>query len=332
MLGEVFYILLFESVIGGIFTLVSLFISRVLHCALPLWVPIGGLALYCIPFLAPGVFLISPERQVWTDGFTAASIVWLCGAAAIFLWDSLRLLLAHRAVRSAQPCEDARLLSLYAQCAGEVGLKKLPPLYWSRLNAPVCVTGAVRPAVFLREDMAVQLTDGELRAVFFHELTHIRRRHTLLQRICRYICICHWLNPFVWLAGEELALHCETDCDAHALAALSGRLSRQDYASAVIRLLELSARAAGAAAPGPGAVRFLLTRRRLRRILSGPSRIRTGLLGTAPAVFLALAVAFSMWFSRQHFYPYPAYSVGTEYAESAAPGTVDFVCFINLQM
>ena len=84
------------------------------------------------------------------------------------------------------------------------------------------------------------------------------------------------------------------------------------YAQAILRLLELSACREANAAQGLGALTFLHTKRRLGRILTKPAPWRERLLAAGLAGLLVLALVFSAEFSRQHFYPYPAYSVGTE--------------------
>ena len=91
-----------------------------------------------------------------------------------------------------------------------------------------------------------------------------------------------------------------------------GSVTSGEYARAILRLLELSACREAKAAQGLGALTFLHTKRRLGRILAKPAPWKKRLLAAGLAGLLVLALAFSAEFSRQHFYPYPAYSVGTE--------------------
>ena len=97
ILTDLFYIVLYVSVIGSIFTAALLFISRILRCALPLWFPLGGMILYVFPFPSPDVFLIPRETQVWAEGFRAVSVIWGCGCIFFFIRDWIRLVLAGRA-------------------------------------------------------------------------------------------------------------------------------------------------------------------------------------------------------------------------------------------
>lgn len=51
IIGDVFNIILFVSVIGGAFTILSLLANRVLRFTMPLWFSICGMAAYIIPLL-----------------------------------------------------------------------------------------------------------------------------------------------------------------------------------------------------------------------------------------------------------------------------------------
>ena len=313
-LGNIFNALLFVSAMGSIFCVLSLFVAHMLRCALPLWCSVCGMALFCVPLLSPEVSLLSPEKQEWLKGFVLACWIWSGGCGALLLCNIARAILAKRALKGYSRCSDERFTAICSRCAATLGLKKVPELYYGTLENPVCVTGAIRPAILMDRVIVERLTDAELSAVFFHELTHIKRGHLLLRRIYDCVCALHWFNPFVWIARGDFSAHCETDCDCHALKYARGKLTSAAYALAILRLLELSTIRATQPGRGAGALSFLLAKRRLKRITAKPSKIRERMLCAALAVSLALTVALSLRFSREHFYPYPAYSVGTEYS------------------
>lgn len=229
ILGNIFNAIIFVSAIGGIFCVLSLFINHILRCTLPLWFPLCGMILFCVPFLSPDVFLISPETQEWLNGFYTACWVWVCGCGILFVYDTIRSIMAKRALKGYQICNTERLNALCLQCAEIVGLKKVPALYWGTLDNPICVTGAIRPAIIMSKTVIEKLTDGELSAVFIHELTHIKRKHILLERIYDYVCILNWLNPFAWIAKGDFSLHCETDCDCNALKFSQGKVTETEF-------------------------------------------------------------------------------------------------------
>lgn len=314
ILGSIFNAVIFVSVIGSIFTVISLFLSHVLRCTLPLWFSFCGMILFCVPFLSPDVFLVSPEIQDWLDGFRFASFVWVCGCGIFLVHDVIRLMLAKRAVKSYRICNNERLNNHYSQCAAAIVLKKAPILYCGTLDNPICVTGVICPAIIMNEAIIEQLTDTELSAVFSHELTHVKRKHILLGRIYDYVCILNWMNPFSWIAKENFSLHCETDCDFYTMKMLRGKATETEYASAIIRLLEFSTVRATKPGNGIGALDFLLTKRRIKRITTKTSKTKDRMIAIMLAVLLVLMLAHSMRFSRGYFYPYPAYNTGTEYS------------------
>lgn len=314
ILGNIFNAVIFVSAIGSLFTVISLFVNHVLRCNLPLWFSLCGMIFFVVPFLSPDVFLISPEIQDWINGFRIAGFLWACGCSVLIVHDVIRLMLAKRAIRRYQICNNERLNSIYTKCAAATTLKNVPTLYLGTLDNPICVTGVICPVIIMNERIIEQLTDKELSAVFFHELTHVKRKHALLERLYDYVCILNWMNPLSWIAKRNFSLHCETDCDFHTIKILRGKITETAYASAIIRLLEYSTVRAAKPGNGIGALDFLLTKRRIKRITARTSKIKDGLTAFMLAVLLVLMLVFSMRFSRELFYPYPAYNTGIEYS------------------
>lgn len=314
ILGNIFNAVIFVSAIGSLFTVISLFVNHVLRCNLPLWFSLCGMIFFVVPFLSPDVFLISPEIQDWINGFRIAGFLWACGCSVLIVHDVIRLMLAKRAIRRYQICNNERLNSIYTKCAAATTLKNVPTLYCGTLDNPICVTGVICPVIIMNERIIEQLTDNELSAVFFHELTHVKRKHALLERLYDYVCIINWMNPLSWIAKRNFSLHCETDCDFHTIKILRGKITETAYASAIIRLLEYSTVRAAKPGNGIGALDFLLTKRRIKRITARTSKIKDGLTAFLLAVLLVLMLVFSMRFSRELFYPYPAYNTGIEYS------------------
>ena len=314
IIGNIFNAVIFVSAIGSIFTVISLFVNHVLRCNLPLWFSFCGMIFFCVPFLSPDVLLISPEMQDWINGFRIASFLWVCGCGVLIVHDIIRLMLAKRAIKNYQICNNERLNSIYFKCAAAATLKRVPILYLGTLDNPICVTGVICPVIIMNEKVIEQLTDNELSFVFFHELIHVKRKHTLFERIYDYVCILNWMNPLSWIANRNFSLHCETDCDSHTIKMLRGKVTETEYASAIIRLLEYSTVRAAKPGNGIGALDFLLTKRRIKRITVRTSKIKDRLTAFMLAVLLALMLVLSMRFSREFFYPYPAYDTGIEYS------------------
>lgn len=314
IIGDAFNIMLFVTVIGGAFTILSLLINRVFHFTVPLWFGICQMAAYITPLLAPGLYLIPPEDHSWRQGYYIACSVWFCGIIALAVCDIMKMVFARRAIRNYKVCRDKHINEICSRCVQLVGTVKTPPVCFGTLDDPACVLGVLRPVIVLNEIIIKQLTDTELATVLCHEITHIKRGHLLLGRIYDYICILNWFNPFAWIAKEDFAVYCELDCDRSALVSLQNEATNADYASTMLHLLELSAVHAGNKAEGMSALGFLLAKKRIAVIMNKPAGVRKIAITVALAVLLAIVILFSVLLSRGYFYPYPAYDKGVEHS------------------
>ena len=86
ILTELFFLVVYLSLVGGMFGLVSLLLSRALKRSLPLWFSLWLLALYGIPVLSPQVRLLSPEPEQRLPAFRIAALVWAVGCALFLIF------------------------------------------------------------------------------------------------------------------------------------------------------------------------------------------------------------------------------------------------------
>ena len=201
-LTDLFFVVVYLSVIGGLFGVASLFVSHIFGRVRGLWLPLCGMALYLLPVLSPEVWLFSPEPEQRMDGFVLAGRVWAAGCLLFLAYRLTRLFLAGRTIRRYPPCADRRIIDIAAQCAYAQKMKRPPRLLETALDAPASVAGVMRPVILVNTDGLSGLTDRQLRIVLTHELTHIKRGHLLFQRIFDFVCVLHWFNPLVWWAAD----------------------------------------------------------------------------------------------------------------------------------
>lgn len=314
ILGNIFYIILFVTVVGSLCAVLSLLANRVFHFALPFWYSVCSVVAYIFPILAPGLYLFSPEKQVWPAGYYMACFIWVGGFTFFLIFDSIRSLFARKAINKYKVCDDDRINRICARFTQSVGLRNAPAVYYGTLDDPACVVGVFRPTVILRESIVKQLSDTELMAVLGHEITHIRRGHIILERIYDYACMMNWFNPLAWIAKKDFAVCCEIDCDQNTLRYFDKAVTDTDYTAAMLHLLELSAVQGNKSRRGMSALGFLIAKRRIEVMTARPLK-RTKVVKTVViAITLISVILFSIMASRQHFYPYPAFDMGIEYA------------------
>ena len=93
------------------------------------------------------VFLISPETQEWLNGFYIALLGMGVWVRYSFVYDTIRSIMAKRALKGYQICSTERLNALCLQCAEIVRLKKSAcTILGGTLDNPICVTGRNPPS------------------------------------------------------------------------------------------------------------------------------------------------------------------------------------------
>lgn len=99
------------------------------------------------------------------------------------------------------------------------------------------VMGIFRPEIYL----PAGLSELEKHHIIAHERAHIERRDYLIKAVCYLGTVCHWMNPFAWIAFHFYTQDMEMACDERALRNYD-REERLDYSRT---LLMLAARKSG---------------------------------------------------------------------------------------
>lgn len=114
VIGNLFSVIIFTTVVGSLFTMTLLFAKKVLHLSLPLWFGVFGAAFFLIPFIAPQVRLVPPEETLWLYGYKIACAIWAAGVVFFLLYFSLRGVFAYRAIKKYPVCTDDRIAGFTA--------------------------------------------------------------------------------------------------------------------------------------------------------------------------------------------------------------------------
>jgi hypothetical protein len=109
-------------------------------------------------------------------------------------------------------------------------------------------------------DLTKNFSRDELRHIFLHELSHLKRGDIPLNWLATILLILHWFNPFIWLAIARMRVDREIACDALALRH-SGTQQNAQYGETIIRLVEQFSRPAWA----PGVVGIVENKNQIKR-------------------------------------------------------------------
>ncbi len=182
-----------------------------------------------------------PAPTIRPDAPSAASwlpYLWLGGWLLVVgrvVWTHLRL---QAAVRIEPRLNDSRVLKVLGNAKRELGIRARLPLLETRRLATPAVFGLIKPRLLLPIGLAGELSNDELRLLFLHELSHLKRRDVLFNWAIVLVQGCHWFNPAAWWAMKRLRLAREIACDFAVLERLASN-ARDEYGRLLIKLVTL---------------------------------------------------------------------------------------------
>lgn len=314
-ISDFFYIVIFLSIIGSMACILLLFIEKVIRLRLPFAIYLFAVFFYAIPLIVPDAALFYHE-PAWIEVFKIAVLVWIIGFGAAVLFMLTRVFVAYGMIRKYADCTVEHVRAVYDDCLRKVNIRRTPPLLFGTIKEPACVITTWYSYVVLRGEIIENLTDDELRTVLTHELLHIKRKHTILQKVFDLVCCVHWFNPIVWISRHEFSSACEIDCDRSVLKVFDGELQAIDYAKVMLRLMELAAIKRKSMHGTLGALDFWVAKYRISNLLNKPSKLHRIFAVFACAVIVCCTVWVSVDFSRSYFYPFNGTKSNIEWSET----------------
>ncbi len=199
-------------------------------------------------------------------------VLWLMGAAGLLL-RSLMSAGRFRGWLSAygQP-PPSWFKEKLAEWSQKVGLRKSPGCIIVPESHCPCLFGWFKPQLLFPEHLLKRLTPEQLQMAVCHELTHIKRRDTIMNGLQSLLQILYWFHPLVWLAGREVRHYREMVVD-EAVVSAHENLPKHTYEQTILALAEHSP-----ARPVPAMVgilehRSFVFRRVMRLVASSSKRI-----------------------------------------------------------
>ena len=215
----------------------------------------------------------SPEAAVGKAGpagngttlspIRVAFLIWLAGAMALPVYLLVKTYQLGRRVKGRRPVTDTAVLNLLEDCKQEMGVTTPLLLVETPAVTSPSLFGLVRPRLLVPPGLIQQFTPAELRYVFLHELSHVKRGDIAMNWIATASLVVHWFNPLVWLAVNQMRADRELACDALALSR-TRETENKSYGQTIIKLLEHFSHSAAA----PSLVGILETQNQMRRRIS----------------------------------------------------------------
>ena len=236
----------------------------------------------------------TPSPDILAKFLPWASVLYLCGVAAMLVRVTLGLWGGRRLRRDSTPVTDTAIAGLLGEHARRMGMRAAPVIAaCARVSVPL-VVGIFRPMILIPTSLISGLTPGELEAVLVHELAHIRRFDPIVNVLQRLVEAVLFFHPAVWWVSRCVSVERENACDDLVLRTNCGR---NEYASALVHMAELCVaggnpamiRSSALAATGKNGVQF---RRRVLRVLKQDERTPVRL--TAPGIVISMLLILAL--------------------------------------
>jgi beta-lactamase regulating signal transducer with metallopeptidase domain/thiol-disulfide isomerase/thioredoxin len=225
-------------------------------------------------------------RAAIRDWAVILALVWAAGVAMMGARVVVQNIFFRRRLRLAPSIADRRALDLFAECRSTAGASKPVALVETGMVNSPALYGLFKLRLLLPPGFADRFAPPEMRHIFLHELSHIRRHDLEIQWLMTGLQAAHWFNPVLWLGFRRMAADRELACDELALT-IAGEEKGAAYGHTIVKLLECST------APLPGLVGIMEDKKqifqRVSMIAAFRRHPRWSATGAATALALALA-------------------------------------------
>ncbi len=170
-------------------------------------------------------------RTAWAVSFSGGV------SLGLFLWMLIRW---RQVVLGAQPALTAPewLDELFAQTRRSIGLRGCVRLGIMDQAVSPAVCGLFRPIVLVPRALVEGLSAEQMRAIFLHELIHLKRGDVWVNCAQALLQIAYWWHPLLWLANARIRRVREEAVDDAVMAALEDKADA--YAPTLVQVARLA--------------------------------------------------------------------------------------------
>nr|WP_314465521.1 M56 family metallopeptidase [uncultured Clostridium sp.] len=164
--------------------------------------------------------------------FRSVTVVWIAGISFLTLSLIVSQLSFTKKTKDS-PC-DIDIDNLIKKC----NIKTRIPVYLCDDIKSPCISGLLRPRIYIPSFVLHTSDKNQLTYIFLHELTHYKRKDLIYNFFGILALFMHWFNPFVWIAVRKMNLWRECSCDACVLELLNEE-ENVEYGMALLNLSKL---------------------------------------------------------------------------------------------
>lgn len=166
-----------------------------------------------------------------------ALIIWLIGLSTIMgttLIINLRFL---RKISKDEIINQPSIMRIFNRCREEMGISKNILLVETNRLKTVGLMGVLSPRILFPYGLVSSLNEDNLRYIFLHELSHLKRRDILINWITSILTAIHWFNPIIWYGFYKMREDIELCCDSLVMICLKED-EEINYGYTIVKLAE----------------------------------------------------------------------------------------------
>lgn len=161
------------------------------------------------------LFKASTDSKLTFDYINIISIVWLIGAVIIIIYYAyFQFIFYFKLTSNIQTNRNNNLQKLLNNQVRAKGISKnIKVNVVNGIPSPLII-GILKNTIVIPSN---NYTEKELKFIFNHEITHIKRKDNLLKLLMIFALALHWFNPFVYILRKFFYEQCELSCDEQVI-------------------------------------------------------------------------------------------------------------------
>lgn len=161
------------------------------------------------------LFKASTDSKLTFDYINIISIVWLIGAVIIIIYYAyFQFIFYFKLTSNIQTNRNNNLQKLLNNQVRAKGISKnIKVNVVNGIPSPLII-GILKNTIVIPSN---NYTEKEIKFIFNHEITHIKRKDNLLKLLMIFALALHWFNPFVYILRKFFYEQCELSCDEQVI-------------------------------------------------------------------------------------------------------------------
>ncbi|MDD2402587.1 MAG: M23/M56 family metallopeptidase [Clostridia bacterium] len=180
--------------------------------------------------------VLETKRIIYMEDFLRfLPYIWLLGMVVFIAYKGTHFFIFKRKLlETSLPVEqDCNTYKIYQACKLNMGItQQITLLSNGNINTPI-LAGLVKTFLILPE---VEMTKQELNFIFYHELTHYKRKDLWVKTVALFANVLHWFNPLVFRMVHYIDNLSEMSCDEVVVRNMTMK-ERRFYGETILNVL-----------------------------------------------------------------------------------------------